>query len=304
MSLPPNAIQCTGPLFYELNHWLAPNGDFFIVSLKGNIRKLKLSNKGYYNWKNAGQLNADNTVSPMPRINDVCRNGQVSIYALVCYYFVEKITLPITVIAKLIDSSKPISASNIQWSRKGASPQIQPPASAKPKPPKPSTNTKPTSPFGFGYHKPSFTNPNSFGYQKPPSTNPNSFRFGFGYQKLPPRIPKVFKSSVIDLSTPEKFNKATSEWAKKKSLREIILGVMRFIEPTLLANREHSSLDTPEIQEIINSISKSDESVHKAYKSLLRIFHPDILIRRKDLTEFDRFKYTTIAKILTNAKSG
>jgi len=291
MPLPSNAVQCIGPLFYELNHWIAPNGDFFILSANGNIRKLKPTNNGrFYNWKNAGQLGADGKTSPMPSINDVFKRtkngGLVSIHALVCYYFVEKITMPIKVFAESIDDTKPISVSNVHWTNGGESSvksKATKAASAKATPPKAASAKAPPptkASFGFGGSAKAPPTKASFGFGRSAKAAPTKASFGFGTPA------KAF----ADLSTPEQFDKATSSWFKKKKLREAIIGVRRFI-------------DSPEIRDIINNINRKDESVHKAYKSLLRIFHPDILIRRKDLTDLDRFKYTTIAKILTNAKS-
>ena len=120
--IPSNARQCDGPLLYSMDHWIAPNGDFFSVSPKtGKITQLKPSGPKcqYYSFGGAMHLLDNEETQPMEAIEGIfVRNKgsiRVLIRALVCYYFVKKIDNLIGLRADWINPQDPISPENLHW---------------------------------------------------------------------------------------------------------------------------------------------------------------------------------------------
>lgn len=118
-TLPEGTIPCDGPLMYDLNRFIAPNGDLY-KEQNGRYLKLKIINNNNiekFAWENAKQIFPDGSIKDMPYIEAFysTKKNQVQRRALFAYYFIKK--LPINEIERstLIDTNLPISITNVKW---------------------------------------------------------------------------------------------------------------------------------------------------------------------------------------------
>lgn len=93
-----------------------------------------------------------------------------------------------------------------------------------------------------------------------------------------------------ELSEEEKFELIVDKWFKGKKFEQVIRHVCEII-------------DSEKINNIILSL-KTHNNVMKAYKQLSLLFHPDKIDLDLELTEFEKFKYNTVFKVINLAKSG
>lgn len=92
--LPANAISCDGPLMYDMDRHITPDGQLFHVhTTTKRIKKINLSKQKQWAWANAQRLLPDGTTIDMESIVGfyASGNGRVTPQALMAYYFIEKI---------------------------------------------------------------------------------------------------------------------------------------------------------------------------------------------------------------------
>jgi hypothetical protein len=92
-----------------------------------------------------------------------------------------------------------------------------------------------------------------------------------------------------ELSGEEMFELKVDKWFKGKKFEQVIQKICEII-------------DTEKVRNIIYNLNKH-KNIMKSYKELSVIFHPDNLNRNSDLSEFEKFKYITIYKVINIAKS-
>lgn len=93
-----------------------------------------------------------------------------------------------------------------------------------------------------------------------------------------------------ELSEEDKFELKVDQWFKGKNFEQVIKNICEII-------------DSEKINNIILSL-KTHNNVMKAYKQLSLLFHPDKIDLDLELTEFEKFKYNTVFKVINIAKSG
>jgi hypothetical protein len=93
-----------------------------------------------------------------------------------------------------------------------------------------------------------------------------------------------------ELNEEEKFELKVDQWFKGKNFEQVIQKICEII-------------DSEKVKDIILSL-KTHGNIMKAYKQLSLLFHPDKIDRDLDLTEFEKFKYNTVFKVINIAKSG
>lgn len=126
--VPNDAIQCVGPLMYDLDRYVTPDGRLFkIHATTRRCREMTpKANRGgavtptaqtTLSWIGAERLEADGTTLPMEAIdNFYTQGGRVSVWGLLAYYFVEKIDpAGRSMRAVLINPSGAVHANNLQW---------------------------------------------------------------------------------------------------------------------------------------------------------------------------------------------
>ncbi len=118
-SLPSDAIPCNGPLMYDLNRYIAPNGILYKPMVSGRYQVITITtHKDHLAWDNAKML-INGEIKPMDDIHGFYTmnksKGQVVARALVAYYFVEKIENPVNMRAVLKNEDAPLSAENVEW---------------------------------------------------------------------------------------------------------------------------------------------------------------------------------------------
>ncbi len=119
-TLPANAIQCIGPLMYDLKRYISPDGNLFSMHpTTGRIQQITISKQNKWSWKSAKQLLPDGSTENMESIDGFYEssNGRVTITALMAYYFIEKIN-PNGMRAIKIDPEGPLNVTNLQWGTK------------------------------------------------------------------------------------------------------------------------------------------------------------------------------------------
>lgn len=92
-----------------------------------------------------------------------------------------------------------------------------------------------------------------------------------------------------ELTEEEMFELKVDKWFKGKKFEQVIKMIYEII-------------DTEKVRNIILNLNKH-KNIMKSYKELSVIFHPDNLNRNSDLSEFEKFKYITIYKVINIAKS-
>lgn len=121
LEIPKDAILCDGPLMYDLNRYITPDGKMFKTHpTTGRVKELKfIAKKGCFSWDNAKKLNVDGTVSNMEPIDAFyCSNkggGFANRRSLLAYYFVKKLADPTGMRTVLINSDQPVHAKNLRW---------------------------------------------------------------------------------------------------------------------------------------------------------------------------------------------
>lgn len=118
-ALPEDAVPCSGPLMFDTNRFITPNGRLFKAQKKGFI-ELALTSRGneYFSWGNAKKLNGSvvEDMEPIEGFYVSNKGGSwVLARALVAYYFVDRISDPTGMRAQLIDRSKPMHSTNLHW---------------------------------------------------------------------------------------------------------------------------------------------------------------------------------------------
>lgn len=93
-----------------------------------------------------------------------------------------------------------------------------------------------------------------------------------------------------ELSEEDKFELKVDQWFKGKNFEQVIKNICEII-------------DTEKVKNIIISL-KTHNNVMKAYKELSLIMHSDKIERDSELTDFEKFKYNTVYKLINLAKSG
>lgn len=119
-ALPTNAIQCIGPLMYDLNRYITPDGKLFHVHPTTNrIKEIHISGQKKWAWGSAKQKLPDEMIIDMPSIDGfyASKNGRATPTALLAYYFIEKIN-PEGMRAIVINPEAPIHMNNIRWGTK------------------------------------------------------------------------------------------------------------------------------------------------------------------------------------------
>lgn len=119
-ALPDNAIACNGPLMYDLNRHITPDGKLFHVHPTTNrIKEIRISKQKQWAWGSAKQKLPDDTIIDMPSIDGFyeCKNGRATPTALLAYYFIEKIN-PVGMRGIVIDPNGPLRVNNIRWGTK------------------------------------------------------------------------------------------------------------------------------------------------------------------------------------------
>lgn len=91
------------------------------------------------------------------------------------------------------------------------------------------------------------------------------------------------------LSDEEQFEVDVFKWFKSKSFDDAVRGIRQFI-------------DNEKVQVILDNLEHHKDT-KKAYKELSRLFHPDTLYKQKNITDFEKFKYITMMKVLNAAKA-
>lgn len=92
------------------------------------------------------------------------------------------------------------------------------------------------------------------------------------------------------LSEEEKFELLVDKWFKGKKFEQAIRHICEII-------------DSEKINNIILSL-KTHGNVMKAYKELSLLMHSDKIERDSELTDFEKFKYNTVYKLINLAKAG
>lgn len=119
-TLPNDAIPCDGPLMYDLNRFIAPNGILYKPMASGHYQVITTTNKmkEHLAWDNAKKL-TNGKESRMDNFHGFYTmnksKGQVVARALVAYYFVEKINDPTDMRAVLKNKDASLDASNVEW---------------------------------------------------------------------------------------------------------------------------------------------------------------------------------------------
>ncbi len=91
-AIPANAVQCNGPLMYDLNRYITPDGQLFSVHATTNkVTKINISNQRNWAWGDAKQLLPDGTITKMPAIEGFYSPNKCTPHAVMLYYCVEKI---------------------------------------------------------------------------------------------------------------------------------------------------------------------------------------------------------------------
>lgn len=108
------------------------------------------------------------------------------------------------------------------------------------------------------------------------------------------RLKKFSRSTASEPDSPEiaackKFEADIFKWFKGKSFDQVVRNI-------------HLFMDIDKVRSILDDLHKHNNT-KKAYHELSRLFHPDVIYKHKDLSDFDKFKYTTIMKILNAAKA-
>lgn len=115
--LPKNAIPCDGPLMYDMNHYITPDGQLFHVhATTGRIKIINLSKHYKWSWSGAKQLLLNGTSIDMESIDGfyAASNGRVTPHALMAYYFIKKID-PSGMRAINNNPDKKLHIDYIQW---------------------------------------------------------------------------------------------------------------------------------------------------------------------------------------------
>lgn len=92
-----------------------------------------------------------------------------------------------------------------------------------------------------------------------------------------------------ELTEEEKFELKVDKWFKGKTFEQVIKNICEII-------------DIEKVRNIIFNLNKH-KNIMKSYKELSVIFHPDNLNRSSDISEFEKFKYIAIYKVINIAKS-
>lgn len=119
-TLPANAIPCDGPLMYDLDHHITPDGRLFSIHpTTRRIQEINISKENKWSWGSAKQKMPDDTIENMLSIDGFYehKNGRVIPTALLAYYFIEKIN-PDGMRAIIIDPNAPLHATNLRWGSK------------------------------------------------------------------------------------------------------------------------------------------------------------------------------------------
>lgn len=93
-----------------------------------------------------------------------------------------------------------------------------------------------------------------------------------------------------ELSEEDKFELKVDQWFKGKNFEQVIKNMCEII-------------DSEKINNIILSL-KTHNNVMKAYKQLSLLMHSDKIERDSELTDFEKFKYNTVYKLINLAKAG
>ncbi|MEK7339743.1 MAG: hypothetical protein AABZ92_03395, partial [Verrucomicrobiota bacterium] len=102
-------------------------------------------------------------------------------------------------------------------------------------------------------------------------------------------MPNYVNYCSRELTEEELFEVNVFTWFKHKTFDHVVRGIDQFIK-------------TDNVRSILSDLDKHKNTI-KAYKELSRLFHPDTLHKHKDLSEFEKFQYITIMKVLNAAKS-
>jgi hypothetical protein len=116
-ALPENAIPCNGPLMYDMNRHITPDGQLFHVhATTKRIKKINISKQKQWSWGNAQRLLPDGTSIDMESIDGfyAASNGRVTPAALMAYYFIEKIN-PIGMRVINIHPDNKLHIDYLQW---------------------------------------------------------------------------------------------------------------------------------------------------------------------------------------------
>lgn len=103
---------------------------------------------------------------------------------------------------------------------------------------------------------------------------------------------KIINSSSInnkELNEYDLFELKVDEWFKGKTFKQVIQNICEIINTEIVNN-------------IISNLDKH-KNIMKSYKELSLIFHPDKLNNNLNISEFDKFKYITMYKVMNSAKS-
>lgn len=92
-----------------------------------------------------------------------------------------------------------------------------------------------------------------------------------------------------ELSDEEMFELKVNEWFKNKNFEQIIQNICELI-------------DNEKIKNIILNLG-NHKNIMKAYKQLSVVLHSDKIDRDSNLTEFEKFKYNTVYKLINLAKN-
>lgn len=119
-TLPNDVVSCDGPLMYDLNRFIAPNGILYKLMASGRYQVISttIRMKEHLAWDNAKML-IDGKIEPMNDIHGFYTmnksKGQVVARALVAYYFIEKLNDPTGMRAVLKNKDAPLDVNNIEW---------------------------------------------------------------------------------------------------------------------------------------------------------------------------------------------
>ena len=92
-----------------------------------------------------------------------------------------------------------------------------------------------------------------------------------------------------ELNEEEIFELKVDKWFKGKKFEQVIQNICEII-------------DTEKVRNIILNLNEH-KNIIKSYRELSIIFHPDNLNRSSGISEFEKFKYITIFKVINYAKS-
>lgn len=93
-----------------------------------------------------------------------------------------------------------------------------------------------------------------------------------------------------ELSEEDKFELKVDQWFKGKNFEQVIKNICEII-------------NTEKVKNIILSL-KTHGNIMKSYKELSLLMHSDKIERDSELTDFEKFKYNTVFKVINIAKSG